>query len=55
MPSPHFDARNADFEKIIDAKDTWRLAAQVDGRDLKSEREAKAELEAKEAEASATA
>ena len=34
----HSDARNADFDKIKDAKDEWRLAARVDGRDLKAEK-----------------
>lgn len=45
----HSDARNADFDKIIDAKDTWRLAAQVDQRDLKAEREAEEAAKAAEA------
>ena len=47
----HNDARNADFEKVIDAKDIWRFAAQVNHRDLKAEQQAKAGAEAKEAEA----
>jgi integrase len=39
----HNDARNADFDKIKDAKDEWRLAARVQNRDLKAEQIAEAE------------
>ena len=41
----HNDAKHAAFSDIADAKDTWRTAAKVDGRDLKAEREAEADAQ----------
>ena len=42
----HNDAKHADFETITNAKDEWRTAAKVHGRDLQAERDAEAKARA---------